>query len=94
MPNDTVSDADAGSLVERAPDPHGQAAMLLVESLIHGLIERNVLSVAEAVEIIEVAEAIEIEIIDEQGQASSGATKSTQLLRAMSVSLKPDIPKK
>lgn len=37
------------------PDAHGQAEMLLVESLIHGLIARSVISVADAVEIVEIA---------------------------------------
>ena len=44
--------ADARS---SGPDAHGQAAMLLVESLIQGLIARSVITVADAVELVDTA---------------------------------------
>ena len=51
--------------------------MLLVESLIHGLIARSVISVAEAVEIVEVAAEVKTEIAEELGiRRSSCASRS------------------
>lgn len=50
------------------PDAHGEAALLLVESLIHGLIERSVLSPAQAVEVIDIAADASVEIADQRGE--------------------------
>ncbi len=77
-----------------SPDAHGQAAMLLVESLIHGLIARSVLSVAEAVEIVDVAAEVKREIAADLGDSPATMRKSLSLLRAISASLKLDIPPK
>ena len=40
---------------EQNGEPHGRVAMLLAESLIHGLIARSVLSIADAIEIVGIA---------------------------------------
>lgn len=44
------------------PDQQSQSALLLVESLIHALIAKSVLTLPEAIEIIEVAEDVELEM--------------------------------
>lgn len=77
----------------REPDAHGQAAMLLVESLIHGLIASKVIGVADAVEIVEVATEVKEEIGADLGDTPATLRKSIDLLRAISSSLKTDIPK-
>jgi hypothetical protein len=59
----------AMSLPLGTPDAHGEAALLLVESLIHALIERSVLSTAQAVEIIDIAADASLEIADQRGEA-------------------------
>jgi hypothetical protein len=41
------------------PDSHGQAALLLVESLIHGLIERSVITHQDGLDIIETAISVQ-----------------------------------
>lgn len=43
-------------------DTQGAAALLLVESLVHGLVKGSILSVQEAVDIIEVAAEVEREL--------------------------------
>ena len=73
-------------------DPHGHAALLLVESLIHGLIERKVISVADAVEILDVATEVKSEIGPEMGDSPENLQKSITMLQAISASLRPDIP--
>ncbi|RYF20863.1 MAG: hypothetical protein EOO77_07180, partial [Oxalobacteraceae bacterium] len=44
------------------PDAHGQAAMLLVESLIHGMIARSVIQVADAIDVVTAAIDVKMEI--------------------------------
>lgn len=79
-------------LPTREPDPHGQAAILLTESLIHGLIQRKVLTVVDAVEIIEIATEVKSEVGPEMGDSPENLQKSIDLLRALSASLRQDIP--
>ena len=74
------------------PDAHGQAAMLLVESLIHGLIARDVIAVADAVEIVEVATEVKADIGGDLGDSPANLRKSLGLLNALSVSLSRDLP--
>jgi hypothetical protein len=76
----------------REPDPHGQAALLLVESLIHGLIANTALNVEEAVEIIGVATEVKTEIAAEWGDSPETMQKSLTLLKAISESLMQDLP--
>lgn len=73
------------------PDPQGQAALLLVESLIHGLIEKSVLSTAEAVEIIDIAAAVKLEVAADRSEPLPIMAASLAALNAMSGSLRRDI---
>lgn len=71
-------------------DAHGQAALLLVESLIHGLCENETLNARQAVDIAE--RAVEVQL-DEAEAAESGAAhmwRSHQLLTAITASLRVD----
>lgn len=70
------------------PDPHGQAALLLVESLIHGLLARSVISVGDAIEIVESADSVQVEL----AEAADGAPmwQSHALLSAIAKSLMID----
>ncbi len=74
----------------REPDAHGQAAMLLVESLIHSLISRSVISVAEAIEIVEVAAEVKLEVAAGLGDSPATMARSLALLGAISASLRHD----
>ena len=85
-------DASPGDLGGTRPDAHGQAAMLLVESLLHGLIARSVLSVAEAVEIVGVAAEVKEEIAFEMGDDPPTMQKSLKLLESIRASLSIDLP--
>ena len=69
---------------------HGRAALLLVESLIHGLANRSVISVAEAIEIIEVAAEVEYELARAAG-AEEAEIDGKSLLTPMSKSLWHDL---
>lgn len=76
----------------REPDAHGQAAMLLVESLLHGLIARSVISVEEAVEIVDLAAEVKAEVAAELGDSPGTLRRSLALLESISLSLKGDAP--
>lgn len=75
----------------RQPDAHGQTAMLLVESLIHGLIARSLISVADAVEIVETAREVQIDAGTE-ADSLAATRRSISLLQAISSSLRGDLP--
>ncbi|MGF7159882.1 hypothetical protein FHS85_001501 [Rhodoligotrophos appendicifer] len=73
-------------------DAPGQAAILLVESLLHALIARSLISVSEALEIVEIASEVKTEIWEEMGTPASTLRKSLAILQAISTSLKHDLP--
>lgn len=82
------NDPARGAAPLREPDAHGQAAMLLVESLIHGLIARSAISVEEAVEIVEMAAEVKAEVAAELGDSPGTLLRSLALLESISRSLK------
>lgn len=93
MTKHTFDDKDVSSGDEslRGPDAHGQAAMLLVESLIHGLIARSVISVEDAVEIVDVATQVKEEVAADMGDSPATMQKSLTILGAIRSSLSYDL---
>jgi nucleoside-diphosphate-sugar epimerase len=76
----------------RDPDAHGQAAMLLVESLIHGLIARSFISTEDAIEIISVAAEVKEEVAYDLGDSPATMRKSLTILESIRGSLSNDLP--
>lgn len=76
--------------VFHAPDAHGQAAILLVESLIHGLVERSVITTADAVDIVEAAAEVKLDVAVDTGESPATLLRSLSLLIGISDSLKID----
>lgn len=72
-------------------DANGDAAILLVESLIHGLISKSVISVAEAVEIVEIAADVTTAIAAEADGPHAQAKSSSTVLGEIVKSLKHDM---
>lgn len=71
------------------PDAHGEAALLLVESLIHGLCENATITANDAVEIAERAIAVQ----EDRAKAVGGLpsrSKSNTLLTEIANSLRID----
>lgn len=73
------------------PDAHGQAAMLLVESLIHTLVARSVINLEDAIEIITVALDANTEIAVDLGNVDDATDKSAALLSRILQSLSNDL---
>lgn len=92
---ETTNDNDNPRVDRRAdpPDPHGQAAMLLVESLLHGLIARSVISLSDAVDIVETAAEVKEEIAFELGDDAKTRQTSIALLELIRASLSNDLPR-
>ena len=76
---------------DAAPGMQGRAAMLLVESLIHGLIARSVITVRDAMEIVESAHDVHEEMGIEQHEPAAQLAKSLAIFRSISASLAPDL---
>lgn len=64
--------------------------MLLAESLIHGLIARSVLSIADAIEIVGIAAEVLEETSIEKGDTADTLAKSLAILDAIRASLSID----
>jgi hypothetical protein len=73
------------------PDPYGQSALLLVESLIHGLVARSILTLDEAVDVVTVALDVKDEIAADLGDSQYTKDKSMELLAAIRASLSNDL---
>lgn len=71
-----------------ADGSEGRAALLLAESLVHGLIARSVISVADAVEILDTASEVEADqLVDSASEKQSALTR----LAAIRISLARDL---
>lgn len=77
-------------MAEQNGEPHGRVAMLLAESLIHGLIARSVLSIADAIEIVGIAAEVLEETSIEKGDTAETLAKSLAILDAIRASLSID----
>ncbi|MCZ8370503.1 MAG: hypothetical protein O9293_11155 [Porphyrobacter sp.] len=73
------------------PDAHGQAALLLAESILHVLVETQTLSLDEAISVIETTCAVKIEVAERAGESSKRMNESLYLLRRISNSFKSDL---
>ena len=70
------------------PDAHGQAALMLVESLIHTLVERSAISLGDALDIVEGASDVIGEISVDLGDRPEAMQPSLTLLAAINKSLR------
>lgn len=74
------------------PDAHGQAALLLAESILHALVESRTLSLADALSVIQTTCEVKIEVAEREGESSRRMHESLGLLLTMSKSFASDAP--
>jgi hypothetical protein len=74
------------------PDAHGQAALLLTESLIHMLVENGELTNAQAVDVVHTAALVKLEVAEAAGESRSRMLESLALLKVMETSFQADEP--
>ena len=72
------------------PDAHGQAALLLTESLIHSLVQKASLTNDEAIEVIESAKEVKYEVGRSTGESAKRVGESIGLLSKMASSFATD----
>jgi hypothetical protein len=72
------------------PDAHGQAALLLAESLIHMLVDHRILSLDQAVEVIQIAAEVKTEVAAAAGESKARMHESLALLANISNSFESD----
>lgn len=86
--NDNVGKVDGTPIVE--PDAHGQAALLLAESILHSLIEASVFTNKQAFEAVTTAQEVKVEVAMQTGESSTRMRESLALLDNIAVSLQTD----
>lgn len=72
------------------PDAHGQAALLLTESLLHMLVENNCLTNTQAIEVVRIAAEVKVEVAVAAGESDGRMRESLALLSKMESSFKAD----
>jgi hypothetical protein len=73
------------------PDAHGQAALLLSESVLHALVDNATLTNAEAIDIIEIAAEVKQEVAAATGESKGRMHESLDLLSKMAGSFRADM---
>lgn len=69
------------------PDAHGQAALLLAESIIHALIEHGTLTVAQAAVVVQSAAEVKVEVATLSGESRQRMEESLALLGRIKASI-------
>ena len=87
-----TNDNDPNARVQmlRLTEANGQAALLLVESLIHGLIARSVLTSADSLAIVTAAVNVQADYADEAGNEHAEPQRAITLLTRIARSLGAD----
>ena len=80
MSSDPTTDRSKLSPVLPDPDPHGQAALLLAESTLHMLVERGLLTNADAITAVRVATDVKEEIVELANESPRASEASLRLL--------------
>ncbi len=90
--NHTPTDAPprAPDTAALEPDAHGQAALLLAESILHALVETQALTVEAALSVIETTCEVKREVAEQTGESNGRMQESLALLENISASLAVD----
>ncbi len=75
------------------PDAHGQAALLLAESILHALVDTSVISNAEAIDVVTHATEVKREVATAAGESIGRMQQSLDLLERMTASFESDDPR-
>ncbi len=74
------------------PDAHGQAALMLAESMLHALMEKGSFTVSEALSVVSTAQEIKVEFAHLAGESNSRMQASLDLLTTIGASLEKELP--
>jgi len=87
MDIDPIAGGPKPAIVGPEPDAHGQAALMLTESLLYTLVEERVLTTAEVVGVVRTACGIKAEVAEATGESEGRMRESLTLLDAIGESL-------
>lgn len=91
MPDTVVRHMREGDVsAPSGPDPHGQAALLLVESLLHTLVENDVLTAADALGAVMTAAEVKKDFAEAIGESRARLQASLELLARIRTSIALD----
>jgi hypothetical protein len=90
MPSLIPIDKNPRSPAVREPDAHGQAALLLTESLIHTLVENSAITNVQAIELIRIAAEVKVEVATAAHESNGRMQESLALLSKMASSFESD----
>jgi hypothetical protein len=90
MPSLIPIDNDARLRAVQEPDAHGQAALLLTESLIHTLVENSAITNVQAIELIRIAAEVKVEVATAAHESNGRMKESLALLSKMASSFESD----
>lgn len=92
MYNNQSNDNSAPIVKVVEPDAHGQAALLLAESILHVLVDTSVLTNAEAISVVVAACEVKTEVATAAGESIGRMKQSLDLLNHMCASFRADEP--
>ena len=90
----TLHEDTSGAVPASEPDAHGQAALLFAESMLHMLVERSLLSVEDAVAVVQTAAEVKLALATEAGESRARMQASLDLLFRISDSFATDLPRR
>lgn len=90
MAIEQLDDGIRPSIVRVEPDAHGQAALLLAESILHALVETSTLTNAEAISVVTAASEVKREVATAAGESVGRMQQSLNLLLQMTASFESD----
>ena len=73
------------------PDAHGQAALILAESILHALVEDKTMTTERALDVVRSAEEIKVEVAALSGESETRMHESLELLKRIGLSLETNI---
>lgn len=73
------------------PDAHGQAALLLIESLIHTMVDARMIDTQTAAATVRSAAEVKVEVAEAAGESAKRMNESLALLQAIETSFEADL---
>ena len=73
------------------PDAHGQAALMLAESILHALVDTSTITTEEAIAIVQNAQEVKAEVAKLAGESRGRIEESLHLLSRIGISLESDL---
>ena len=73
------------------PDSHGQAALILVESLLHALVEMSLMTTHQAIDVVSSAQEVKKEVARLSGESEGRMRESLELLGRIASSIQTDL---